>query len=456
MVKALEVYGEMKAKAISMDVGGFGLLLSLCAGQDRPSTHNSGQGCRSSAESGAGEDRQGSAQNNPKHAVTSAWQIYKDMMAAGVKPVPESHFSCLIRACCLGREADKGLEVLTEMKAAGAIPRLRTFSPLLALCAEMGRVEDCLSLWEGCQAQKLVLGDREYLPLLQACNKAKDKALFEKVMTEYMEDVLVPEDQAVWGALQEWFKQEGGWQMCESTVSEEGLCSGCGEVMRSVDLCSEMIERLKNQVEELVCTNEEKTQQWKVFKDWVEAEGHTFDVVIDGANVGYYRSKAAGGLDHRLIDSVVQYYEQQGKKPLVVLHSRHLREDKIPKTSAAVLKSWRSKGCLQSCAPNNNDDFYWLYAAVVIGARVLVVTNDEMRDHHFQMLSHRSFERWKERHQVHFGCGPGNQRRNGDLDLKEPPKYSHRMQRSLNGTSWHVPLQGQREWLCVSRPPARG
>lgn len=61
---------------------------------------------------------------------------------------------------------------------------------------------------------------------------------------------------------------------------------------------------------------------------------------------------------------------------------------------------WRAAETIQSCAPRNNDDWYWLYAAVFTGGRVLVLTNDEMRDHHFSMLSHRSFERWKERHQV--------------------------------------------------------
>ncbi|CAN0405306.1 unnamed protein product, partial [Laminaria digitata] len=55
---------------------------------------------------------------------------------------------------------------------------------------------------------------------------------------------------------------------------------------------------------------------------------------------------------------------------------------------------------LQTCAPKNNDDWYWLHAAVYTGGKVLVLTNDEMRDHHFSMLSHRSFQRWKERHQV--------------------------------------------------------
>lgn len=61
---------------------------------------------------------------------------------------------------------------------------------------------------------------------------------------------------------------------------------------------------------------------------------------------------------------------------------------------------WKEAGILQTCAPKNNDDWYWLHAAVYTGGKVLVLTNDEMRDHHFSMLSHRSFQRWKERHQV--------------------------------------------------------
>ncbi len=36
-----------------------------------------------------------------------------------------------------------------------------------------------------------------------------------------------------------------------------------------------------------------------------------------------------------------------------------------------------------------------------------MVTNDEMRDHHFKMLSPRWFNRWKERHQIRFSFETG-------------------------------------------------
>ena len=41
---------------------------------------------------------------------------------------------------------------------------------------------------------------------------------------------------------------------------------------------------------------------------------------------------------------------------------------------------------------------YWLYAAVRF--KCMLVTNDEMRDHLFQLLGNDYFPKWKERHQV--------------------------------------------------------
>lgn len=47
----------------------------------------------------------------------------------------------------------------------------------------------------------------------------------------------------------------------------------------------------------------------------------------------------------------------------------------------------------------NNVRFrYWLYAAIKF--KCLIVTNDEMRDHTFQLLGNDFFPKWKERHQV--------------------------------------------------------
>jgi proteinaceous RNase P len=53
----------------------------------------------------------------------------------------------------------------------------------------------------------------------------------------------------------------------------------------------------------------------------------------------------------------------------------------------AIVAAWNKEGILYQSPAGCNDDWFWLYAAVAMKCKV--VTNDEMRDHHFQMLSPR-------------------------------------------------------------------
>eukprot|EP00752_Nemacystus_decipiens_P005171 g4693.t1 len=244
----------------------------------------------------------------------------------------------------------------------------------------------------------------------------------------------------------------GGWSVVECKVGTDGRCENCGEVLRSVDLSKEDEERLLQQIEELVCTNEQRTKQWKGFCGWLQRRGkERYNVIIDGANLGYYKQAASCQdelADLQQVDWAVRKYEEQGKKPLVVLHSRHLVEKWLSDESREILKRWKEAEIIQSCAPKNNDDWYWLYAAVFAGGRVLVLTNDEMRDHHFSMLSHRSFQRWKERHQARFSFGEWNEETSSrELITEEPRSYSKRTQKGVD--SWHVPLEKSSDWLCA-------
>lgn len=75
-----------------------------------------------------------------------------------------------------------------------------------------------------------------------------------------------------------------------------------------------------------------------------------------------------------------------------------------------------------------NDDWFWLHAALYCGPKTLVVTNDEMRDHHFQMLAARSFLRWKDRHQIHFSFGKWKNNNTREVELVYPEVYSRRIQ----------------------------
>lgn len=144
-------------------------------------------------------------------------------------------------------------------------------------------------------------------------------------------------------------------------------------------------------------------------------------------------------------------YERSGNKwPLVILHNKRLRSLWENPSYRNLVEEWNEKGVLYLTPHGSNDDWYWLYAAVKL--RCLLVTNDEMRDHIFELLGSNFFLKWKGRHQVHYTFVKGN------LKLQMPPRYSSVIQESEKG-SWHVPIlfKGKDEsslqtWLCITRP----
>lgn len=143
-----------------------------------------------------------------------------------------------------------------------------------------------------------------------------------------------------------------------------------------------------------------------------------------------------------------ELHSRSNKWPLVVLHKKRLRALLENAYYRELLEEWINEKVLYGTPFGSNDDWYWLYAAVK--RKCLLVTNDEMRDHIFELLGSSFFAIWKERHQVKYTFVKGEPK------LLMPPTYSVVIQESENG-SWHVPLAGEvaeessRSWLCMSR-----
>lgn len=93
------------------------------------------------------------------------------------------------------------------------------------------------------------------------------------------------------------------------------------------------------------------------------------------------------------VEWVVDHFTSQGHKVLLVLHARHVFGDHVPPEAKPLLDRWREENILQYVPMGHNDDWHWLYMTMHRPGRTLLVTNDEMRDHHFQMFSQRSFLR---------------------------------------------------------------
>ena len=165
----------------------------------------------------------------------------------------------------------------------------------------------------------------------------------------------------------------------------------------------------------------------------------SIDVVIDGANVGFFEQNFKGApkrVDYEQIDWIARHFEEQNMKPLIFLHQRHFKSKMLPKWANAIVDRWTKQDLVYKTPYDSNDDWYWLHTALHAGPDTMVLTNDECRDHHFQMLAQRSFARWKERHQIRFSFGSWTYtgaRKHRLVLLNYPQVYSRRIQYVSNG-----------------------
>ncbi|KAL7434487.1 hypothetical protein ACHAXM_004374 [Skeletonema potamos] len=193
-----------------------------------------------------------------------------------------------------------------------------------------------------------------------------------------------------------------------------------------------------------------RINHWKEFETFIENHP-PYNVVIDGANVGYYNqtyrlgSNAPRHVDYKQIDGLIRHLLElpcsERYHIILFMHERHFSPKLLPQWAYPIIKLWDGNEApydrltVYRTPQGLNDDWYWMHAALINGGRedrpsVLAITNDEMRDHHFQMTAQGYFLRWKERHQVHFDFGDWNRdlKRN-DVLLEYPSIYSRRIQR---------------------------
>ncbi|ETW03454.1 hypothetical protein, variant 1 [Aphanomyces invadans] len=394
---------------------------------------------------------QSTAANN---LVADAFEVYEHMKihaaAAMPKskkhPVDESSYSALIKLCSKQHMTERALALITELEDNKVAPKLRTFAPLLVEFTSILDLKQAWWVYEKLVHHGIDATEAEYAALLGASSALNDLDMFYKVLGIFCDEILVPSP-STWQILKEFFGKPGihkdKWLCNVGEVNKAGICSVTGSTLQSVELSAEKQQALLTKVENLVCTSDERVAQWAAFKAWLDEHG-PFDVIIDAANVGYFNQNfEGGGFNYGQIQTVVQAYQSKGLTPLIVLHKRRTKDNQVPAQHRAMVQQWKDEKTMFNCEYGNNDDWYWLYAAVKLGGRTLVVSNDEMRDHHFQMIHNQDFHRWKERHLVHYEV------RGHNVVLHEPSVYSKRSQHLAS--SWHFPTTSSSDWLVFHR-----
>ncbi|GAB2287819.1 Proteinaceous RNase P 1, chloroplastic/mitochondrial [Dionaea muscipula] len=471
--EALRLYDDARVKGIPLSLHHYNSLLYLCSSA-------SVSGCsKFVGDSGGG----GGGGNGVRDlGLDRGFEIFTQMSIDEVAP-NEATFTNLARLAASKEDPEMAFDLIKKMKSSGIAPRLRSYGPaLFGFCkekkADRAYEVDAHMVESGVLAEEPELSallnvsvdtervDKVYemLHRLRVCARQVSEDTAKIVEEWFLSKAATRVGMKNWDAdkVKEGVVKGGGgwhgqgwlgsgkWKLVRTQMDKAGVCSSCKEQLVCIDLDPKETEKFASLLATLACERE-KNAAFVQFQEWLQQHG-PFDAVIDGANVSLVNQKDFSFSQLHNVVKRLQLLSPTEKLPLVVLHRNRVYGGPAhhPKNKQ-LLESWEKSNALYATPPGSNDDWYWLYAAV--NSKCLLVTNDEMRDHLFELLGTSFFPRWKEKHQVRLACS-----RSG-LSLHMPPPYSIVIQESENG-SWHVPtitgddITKPREWLCITRTVA--
>ncbi|KAL3652080.1 hypothetical protein CASFOL_001761 [Castilleja foliolosa] len=453
LTEALRLYNEARLNNVKLNVHHYNVLLYLCSNnvEDEANFVNSEIG----------------------------FEIFNQMSIYRVDP-NEATFTNVSRLAARKNDPESAFILIKKMKVHGISPKLRSYGPALFGFCKKGMADKAYEVDTHMTDSNVSAEEPELSALLKVSSEAKN----EKKVYEMMHRLraTVRQVSAETGdVIEDWFNSEmaakvgngnwdvekvrrgvlkggggwhgqgwlgkGDWRVVRTGVDEDGVCGSCGEKLVCIDIDPMETESFARALAKLASKKEAKTG-FVQFQDWLQRHG-PFDAVVDGANVGLaYRRTFSFSQIKRVVNQLRQISPLK-KMPLVVLHQNRVSGGPaLDPNNKKLLESWKNASSLYATPVGSNDDWYWLYAAV--SSKCLLVTNDEMRDHLFNLLGNNFFPRWKEKHQVRLKPSTDG------ISLHMPPPYSIVIQESELG-SWHIPtvieddLEMPRQWVCATR-----
>ncbi|PON64657.1 Protein-only RNase P, C-terminal [Trema orientale] len=461
--EALRLYDEARSNGVPLSLHHYNALLYLC----------------SSSSSGSGSSGELSGNGVSDLGLKRGFEIFQQMVLDKVVP-NEASFTSAARLAAAAEDPERAFELVKQMKIFGIPPKLRSYGPALFGFCKKGEADrayevDAHMVESGVAAEECELsallkvssdakkGDRVYeiLHRLRAAVRQVSEATAEVVegWFESEEATTVGDEDWDVNKVKEGVKSGGGgwhgqgwlgtgsWRVVRTQMSEKGVCQSCKEKLVCIDIDPKETANFASSLTSLACQREAKADFVR-FQEWLQRHG-PFDAVIDGANVGLIKQHNFSFFQLKSVVDQLHQISPSKKLPLIILHKSRVTGGPAqnPRNNK-LIEFWKKAGALYATPAGSNDDWYWLYAAV--SCNCLLLTNDEMRDHLFQLLGTSFFPRWKEKHQVRLSVstkGP---------NLHMPPPYSIVIQESEDGR-WHVPtitgddLETPRQWLCATR-----
>ncbi|XP_026455375.1 proteinaceous RNase P 1, chloroplastic/mitochondrial-like [Papaver somniferum] len=466
LIEALRLYDDAKIQGIKITQHHYNMLLYLCS---------SGVDVK-----GEGDT---SDENVSKLGLERGFEIYKQMNIDKIAP-NEATFTSVARLAAKMEDPEMAFDLIKKMMSYEIVPKLRSYGPALYGFCKKGEADKAYEVDAHMVDSGVIAEEPELAALLQvSSNVGRGEKVYELLHRLRSSVRQVVESTAE--IVEDWFKSDksidvgkenwdvrevkngvvkggggwhgigwlgkGKWNVVRTEMNEDGVCRTCGEKLVCIDIDPLETKNFATSLSNLAGKREVKAE-FNKFQEWLHRSG-PFDAVIDGANIGLLKARDLNFAQLNRVANRIRELSPSKKLPLIILHSRRVYGGPAEKPiNKKLIESWQKSGALYATPVGSNDDWYWLYAAVSCNS--LLVTNDEMRDHLFQLLGTNFFPRWKEKHQVRLSVSSEK-----GLTLHMPPPYSIVIQESEGG-SWHVPtvtgddIENPRQWVCATRASA--
>lgn len=414
-------------------------------------------------------------------------RLYEDMKK-NVSYIGEGAKTTMIKSYCNRQQFDKAIEMLRGITNNGMIHHTRHFDYVIKSLAQNGLSKNAFQLFdEKCELQakcraskgdRCLTVDKEMVASLLSPDNVQKPFSNESHESDGDNDGKLNQYKLYGGmslkvfqhlqhsgaklparllqVIRNWFRHDPyyhwTWKTCK--VSEIGMCSNCNNQL-TCGISPSDISQLECEIIKLSCNVEQNVcllrgkkmdkrmcQELEDFKQFVKERG-SFNVIIDGLNVGLHGSMANKQnmmFSTARLKETINYFVAQKKKVLLII-----RHKALVWNHAEDLVTNLENICSVYTNKFNNDDLYLLYAAAFSGMQqVEVVTNDRLRDHRLLLPINLwwTFLRW-----TRLNCVSFTTNNNGKLKFIRQ-KFDPVVQRA--GNSWHFPATDG-TWRCATR-----
>jgi len=329
----------------------------------------------------------------------------------------ESMYATIIKSYCSYLEIINSEKFLMKMKQNKIKLKQRTYTHFMNMYNKLNEYEKLLDIYEEIQSKNIKMQLYDYIYLFDTFLKNKNFKIIQNILKDlennstifnikYLEQIKI-------------IFTKNNFNFIPTKISDKGICCFNNYKLKRLDILPQ--ERISCMMIIDLQIPDKRLSHFQKFKKWLHNINSTNNIIIDGANVGYFNNRPGKGniINFSQIETIKQQLEYQDYNVVIILHKRH--SEKMDKQQTKLYKSWKNNIFLTPIGIN--DDFFWLYASLYLSA--YIITNDRMRDHQLS-INHHKMEIWKKKYIITYDFIQNK------FQLSFPKIYSQTVQNNKN------------------------